>query len=70
MNTVMKIFIAFMVSDILHLWLVKRVQLECAGSKYYIYGWLLHLRVKQQHRHFFFYYISILAKFSLNLTCC
>ena len=47
----------------------KWVQLECAGSKYYIYGWLLHNGWNNNTVISFLNFISMLEKLFLNMTC-
>ena len=68
-NTEMKTFITFMVNDILHLWLVSMSAVEMCREQI-LHLWSINTLTGETTPSFLFYFISMLAKFSLNLTRC
>ena len=68
-NTEMKTFITFMVNDILHLWLVSMSAVGI-GREQILHLWSINTLTGETTPSFLFYFISMLAKFSLKLARC
>ena len=69
MNIVMKIFVTFMINDILHLWLVEMSAVGMCREQI-LHLWSITTLTGETKPSFLFHFISMLAKFSLNLTRC